>query len=278
MQLPRFVTKLMLLGAFLLCIALGFGLAIVLRERLEGTAEADPCLGKGELVAKWTADVTQEEIDAAAVSRPELRDAKAGPTEYRRCRSGPGFEVILDAEGHIYSFTQPSPEQLDSYHKEHPDENPANAIATSQAESKQEIVVTPALPDATAMAEEVLAGCDPSWETRDFASVGLRLCYPRDWQILRDDAEVSVGDGITTMYFTSKASKELISDCFDAAVIQTEHGDAKLCEARPNLVEEGQGHSLVLPNQHQVRYFITQPTTENKWLALRVALSAEELP
>jgi len=278
MRLPRFVIKLTLLGAFLLCIAAGFGLAVVLRERLEGTAEADPCFGQGELITKWTANVTQQQIDDAAVSRPELRDAKAGPTEFRRCRSGPGYEVTLDAEGHVYSFTQPSPEQLESYYKDHPDENPANAIATSQAKSKQDMAVTPALPDATVIAESVLAGCDPSWKTTDFQSVRLRLCYPPDWQILRDDAEVWIGDEVTTMYFTAKASSEMVPDCSDPATIPTPNGDAKLCEARPNLVEEGQGHSLILPIQHQVRYFITKPTTENKWLALRVALSAEELP
>jgi hypothetical protein len=278
MHLSHLANKLMLSGAFLLCIALGFELAVLLKERLEGTAEVDPCFGQGELVDEWTANVSQQEIDAAAVSRPELRDAEAGPTEFRKCRSGPGYEVVLDSEGRVFSFTQPSPEELESYYKEHPDKDPANAIATSQAKSKQEMAVTPALPDATVMAESVLAGCDSSWQTKDFPTVGLRLCYPSDWQILRDDAEVWIGDGVTTMYFTAKASGELLPDCPDPTTVATSNGDAKLCEARPNLVEEGQGRSLILPNQHEARYFIAKPTPDNKWMALRIALSAEELP
>jgi hypothetical protein len=35
---------------------------------------------------------------------------------------------------------------------------------------------------------------------------------------------------------------------------------------------------MALPNNHRARFFITEPNEENRALALRIALAAEELP
>ena len=180
MHLPRFANRLALLGAFLLCISLGFGLALVLKERLSSTAEADPCFGHGQLVEKSQRQVTQQEIDSIKGSAPQLADVPPGLREFRKCRSGPGFVVVVDDTGHVWDSTQPSPDELKSYYATHPAENPQNQLATVEAKDKQQMYVTPALPDPDAMANTVLAGCDPSWKTQDLSNAHVRICYPAD--------------------------------------------------------------------------------------------------
>jgi len=276
MHLSRAVTKLTLLGAFLLCIAVGFGLAVVLRERLEGTAEADPCFGQGELVSKWTANVTQQQIDDAAVSRPELRDAKAGPTEFRKCRSGPGYEVTLDAQGHLYSFTQPSPEQLESYYKDHPDEDPRNKMATAE----QGRYVPSGLP------QDQTAGCDPSWVKTTLDSVKAVVCHPPDWAILppQDTNVNGVWIG-TDRAIVGILPREYVPPdynlnfaCAKPELLNSPNGIVKLCTLPWDTVG-GQPFGLFLPSGRALYAATLEDTPEKgKDVVIRVAVNVEELP
>jgi hypothetical protein len=278
----RFAHKLALLFAFFLCIALGFGLAVFLRDRLAGSAEADPCFGQGELVGTWEHDVTQEDIDRVVVSRPELSDLRPGMVEYRRCRWGAGFEVIVDDKGHVYSFTQPSPEQVESYYKDHPDENPANQLATAQAESEAEArpkdFVTPVLPSADVLEDTISAGCGADWITKEFPLTGLAVCFPPSWTATEHPPETNLDSGVISITFEPKASGEPSLDCAEPVSLATSKGEARLCSYRPDIGDAGQGHQLSLPNGHRARIFIADPTQENTLLALRVALAGGELP
>jgi hypothetical protein len=273
------------------CIGVGFMLALVLRERFGGsTAQEDPCYGQGEIVNTWKHEVTQEEVDSLKASRPDLADMEAGVVEYRQCRWGPGYEVIIDEKGHLFSFRQPTMAELESYYKEHPEENPQNQIATAQAESKVDQFVTPPLPTAAALADTILAGCDPAWQERDFPQIKLRLCYPLDWAVededpSRNDAPVVISNATISMLFSPRGTGEVPMDCVEPAVIETASGDARLCAWRPSVGAEGRGYQVGLPIRHRVNIlsrepdFLTEePNQENLALALRIALAAEELP
>ena len=278
MHATRTPNRLLLLAAFLACITLGFTLAVVLRERLGGTAEEDPCFGQGELVGSWEDELTQEDIDSVKGTRPELAEMEPGMVEYRRCRSEIGYEVIIDEKGHVFSVSPPTLAELEAYYKEHPEENPQNQMATADAKAKEEMFVTPALPAPETMQATVLAGCDPSWTAKDFTGVGIQLCYPPDWSVFAEEPEVSIGNDTIVMYFTRTTTAEPKLNCPVPVAIGTPKGQASLCEYRPNAAEKGQGHEVALPGRHTVSYFISEPTLENKWLALRIALAAEELP
>jgi hypothetical protein len=274
--------RLLLLGAFLVCIAFGFGLALALKDRLgEGTAVEDPCFGQGELVGKWQVDVTQAEIDSTKGLSPQLADRKPGLTEFRTCKTERGDSVILDQYGHVFSFTQPTLAELESYYKNHPDLDPRNEQATAEAERRITDFVTPALPAPDTFGTTILAGCDPTWVKKDFLQPKLRLCYPPDWGVDRDDPayhDCSISGGVISMTFGPKATREVLLDCADPTVIATPAGDARLCAYRPNMVEKGQGHDMALPNGHRATFFITDPSEDNLLLALRIALAAEDLP
>ena len=278
MRVLRSTNRVVLLAAFLVCIGAGFTLAVVLRERLGGTAEADPCFGQGELVASWKHEITQADIDSLKASRPELADMKPGMVEYRRCRWGPGYEVIIDEKGHVFSFSQPTLAELEAYYKEHPEENPQNQIATAEAESRAKEFVTPALPAEKVLTDTILAGCDPTWQKRDFSETGLRVCFPSGWTAQETPPEANIQSSVISVTFEPKPSREVLLDCAEPALIKTPTGDARLCSYQPNIGELGQGHEIALPNGHRARFFIADPTEENTMLALRIALAAEELP
>jgi len=292
MRISRFFNRLVLLTAFLVCIGAGFTLAVVLRERLGGgTAEVDPCYGQGEMVASWKHEITQAEIDSAvAASRPDLADMKPGVVEYRRCRWGPGYEVIIDEKGNVFSFSQPTLAEMESYYKEHPEENPQNQMATAEAERRVKDFVTPALPSASTFPDTILAGCDPTWEKRDFLQISLRLCYPAGWKVedenpSRSDAPVTIGNETISMTFSPEGTGEVPMECDEPTVIETANGDARLCAWRPSAGAEGRGYQVGLPIRHRVNIlsrepdFLTEePNRENLALALRIALAAEELP
>ena len=280
-----------LLVAFLVCIGAGFTLAVVLRERLGGgTAEEDPCFGQGEVVASWEHERTQADIDSLKASRPDLAaDMKPGIVEYRRCRWGPGYEVIIDEKGNVFSFSQPTLAELEAYYKEHPEENPWNELATKEAEKRVADFVTPALPPVETFPGTILAGCDPTWVQREFAQNKLRLCYPTGWKVedenpSRNDAPVTIGNETISMTFSPEGTGEVPMDCAEPTVIETSEGSAQLCAWQPSAGAEGRGYQVGLPIRHRVNIlsrepdFLTkEPNRENLVLALRIALAAEEL-
>jgi hypothetical protein len=276
MRISRFSNRLVLLVAFLVCIGAGFTLAVVLRERLGGgTAEVDPCYGQGEMVASWEHERTQADIDSLKSSRPDLAaDMKPGLVEYRRCRWGPGYEVIIDEKGNVFSFSQPSMAELESYYKEHPEENPQNIMATAEAESLQESFVTPDIP------EEAIAGCDPSWVKTTLEGVGVVFCHPADWVVVTDTPHsggVRSADGHVEVGIGSAASKGTEgTKCATPELVETAAGTVRVCAFGPGI---GQGHGFVLPNGREggVNIF-PEATEEERAIAFRVAFNIEVLP
>jgi hypothetical protein len=268
-----------LLVAFLVCIGAGFTLAVVLRERLGGgTAEVDPCYGRGEMVASWEHERTQADIDSLKSSRPDVAaDMKPGIVEYRRCRWGPGYEVIIDEKGNVFSFSQPSMAELEAYYKEHPEENPQNQIATAQAESLQESFVDPDIP------EEALAGCDPSWVKTTFEEVGLVFCYPADWEIWKGTLTTrgvrSANGHVVVGVFGADSKGTTGTLCETPELVETAAGTVRICAFPRNPYGQGQGHGFVLPSGREGGLSIfDEATQEERALAFRVALNVEVLP
>jgi len=277
MRISRFSNRLVLLVAFLVCIGAGFTLAVVLRERLGGsTAEEDPCFGQGEMVASWEHEITQEEIDSAvAASRPDLADMEPGLVEYRRCRWGPGYEVIIDEKGHVFSFSQPTLAELESYYKEHPEENPQNQMATAEAKGLQESFVTPEIP------KEAVAGCDPSWVKTTLQGVGVVFCHPADWTVVTDTANsggVRSANGHVEVGIGSAVSKGTEgTKCDTPDLVEVAQGVVRVCAFHPN--PTAQGHGFVLPNGREGGVNIYQEATEEeRVIAFRVAFNVEVLP
>ena len=279
MRISRFFNRIVLLAAFLVCIGAGFTLAVVLRERLGGgTAEEDPCFGQGEMVASWEHERTQADIDSLKLSRPDVAaDMKPGLVEYRRCRWGPGYEVIIDEKGHVFSFSQPTLAELESYYKEHPEENPQNQMATAEAESLQESFVTPDIP------EEALAGCDPSWVKTTFEEVGLVFCYPADWEIWKDTPTrggVRSANGHVVVGVFGAGSKGTEGTrCETPELVETAAGTVRICAFPPNPYGQGQGHGFVLPSGREGGLSIfDEATQEERAIAFRIIFNVEVLP
>ena len=276
MRISRFTNRVVLLVAFLVCIGAGFTLAVVLRERLGGgTAEEDPCFGQGEMVASWKHEITQEEIDnAVAASRPDLADMEPGLVEYRRCRWGPGYEVIIDEKGHVFSFSQPSMAELESYYKEHPEESFLERVKRSQQES----YVPSGLP------EDQTAGCDLSWEKTTLETVKAVVCHPPGWAVSWHDQNVEwiVADkaAVGVLVPGYAASNDIRLACEKPESLRVPGGAAKLCTLGSG--SEGQQDlGLLLPSGRYVYVDIYEDegaTDEDKAIALRVALNVEALP
>ncbi|OFW63950.1 MAG: hypothetical protein A2Y74_06925 [Actinobacteria bacterium RBG_13_63_9] len=275
MRSPKFFNRIVLLVAFLVCIGAGFTLAVVLRERLGGgTAEEDPCFGQGEMVASWEHERTQADIDGLKSSRPDLVDMEPGMVEYRRCRWGPGYEVIIDEKGNVFSFSQPGPAELEAYYKEHPEENPHNIMATAEAESLQESFVTPDIP------EEAVAGCDPSWVETTLQGVGVVFCHPANWTVVTDTTNsggIRSGNGHVEVGIGSAASKGTAgTKCAAPELVETAAGTVRVCAFGPGI---GQGHGFVLPSGREGGVNIyPEATDEERAIAFRVAFNAEVLP
>jgi hypothetical protein len=274
MHISRFTNRLVLVVAFLVCIGAGFTLAVVLRERLGSTAEADPCFGQGEVVASWEHERTQADIDSLKSSRPDVAaDMKPGMVEYRRCRWGPGYEVIIDEKGNVFSFSQPSMAELEAYYKEHPEENPQEKLNRSLQES----YVPSGLP------EDQTAGCDPSWEKTTLDAVKAVVCHPPGWAIRKqyenliwigtDRAEV----GVLVPGHVAKSYDARLA-CENPELLAVAGGTAKLCTL-PGSLEEGQPFGLFLPNgRHVYANTYAGATAEDKAIMLRVAVNVEDLP
>ena len=226
--MPKNGTRLALVGAFVICIALGFGLALVLKDRLGGgTAAEDPCLGRGELIEKWQHEVTQEDIDNASGSRPELKSVTPGMIEYRRCWSPPGYKVTIDEKGNVYSVYFPTLEETEAYYKEHPDEHPA----VKAREQDQKAFVPSGLP------QDQTAGCDPTWVKTTIDSMKVVVCHPPDWEIQEGEGigslSVWIGadEGSISVFPRDFVPPDSLSNfaCDKPELLDTPYGTARLC-------------------------------------------------
>jgi hypothetical protein len=274
MDTLRIPNRLLLLVAFVVCIALGFTLAVVLRERLGGgTAEEDPCFGQGELVESWEAELTQEDIDeAVAASRPDLAEMEPGVVEFRRCRSGPGYEVLMDEYGHVYSFSQPTLEEMEAYYEEHPEES----FLEQLERELQESYVPSGLP------EDQTAGCDPSWEKTTLDAVKAVVCHPPGWAIRAQDEGIvwigteTGGVGVLAPEHVVKSYDASLA-CENPELLAVPGGTAKLCTLGGELGEE-QAFGLILPSgRHLYASAYQGATDEDKAIILRVAVNVEDL-
>lgn len=220
----------------------------------------------------WEHELTQEDIDELASSRPELADREPGMVEYRRCRWGPGYEVIIDEKGHVFSFSQPTLAELEAYYEEHPEENPQNQIATAQAEGLQESFVTPEIP------EEAIAGCDPSWPKTTLEGVGVVFCHPADWKVLEDDSSTGVvgTDSTVVGVFSVGTHGTAGTKCEAPQLVETAAGTVRVCAFGPGW---GQGHGFVLPSGREGGITVyDEATQEERATAFRVAFNVEVLP
>jgi hypothetical protein len=200
--------------------------------------------------------------------------------------------VIIDEYGHVFSYTAPTLAELESYYEKHPDENPQNQRATAEAEKRITDFVTPALPAPEEFTSTILAGCDPTWVKKDFPQTNLRLCYPPDWKVehedpARGDSPVIVGNGTILVNFSPGGAKEapVPPACAEPTAIRTGAGDALLCAYRPQPGAEGWGYDMILPIGRRVIFLISdpdflskEPSEQDVALAMRVALSAEDVP
>jgi len=271
---PKNGTRLALVGAFVICIALGFGLALVLKDRLGGgTAAEDPCLGRGELIEKWQHEVTQEDIDNASGSRPELRSVTPGMIEYRRCWSPPGNVVTIDEKGNIYNVDQPTLEQLGTYYNEHPDEHPA----VKAREQDQKAFVPSGLP------QDQTAGCDPTWVKTTIDSMGVVVCHPADWEIQEEEEAgpypvwIGTDKGHIGVFPRDYVPPDSILNfaCDAPELLDTPYGAARLCTMGWDPVG-GQSFGLFLPNERPV--VANTIEREGKDIVIRVAVNVEDLP
>ncbi len=135
-------------------------------------------------------------------------------------------------------------------------------------------------PDVATVTPLLVSGCDNAWETQDFPSKNLRLCFPSDWAVDECPAQcvlLNLSESEPVGLNVHQPDPAASLECDEPAPIDTAIGTVDLCTTEATFA--GRSHHLLLPNRVVIFVFVGDQATEQERAdAFRVAMSVEVLP